>query len=229
MDTELTRVRHEPVAEVRPAAGRADLPAPRVVTALVVGGHALGELIRPAVDSVVVRQPAELVGGDGAGVNLVVLTTPDTVTDLAALAVLPRPRPPVLAVTPAIGPGEVLTVLRSGVRSILVDGQYTRSDLLDAVRATAAGHSRLSPGPLAAVVDHLQAGFGVEPARPVLTPRELDIMRLLVTGEANPAIARRLALAEKTVRNSVSQIYLKLGVSGRGEAVVWWMSRVDPG
>ncbi|MGI5240215.1 LuxR C-terminal-related transcriptional regulator [Dactylosporangium sp. CA-139066] len=203
-----------------------------MATALVIGGagDALAELIRPAVQRVEVRRLAEVRDGDGAAANLIVLPTPAAVRELAALAALPAPRPPMLVVTPAISPAEVLTVLRSGVRSILVDGQYTLADLLDAVRATAAGHSRLSPGPLAAVVDHVQTRpveMGPDPARSILTPRELDIMELLVAGEANGAIAERLALAEKTVRNRVSQIYLKLRVSTRDEAVLWWVGRVD--
>nr|BFE63681.1 hypothetical protein GCM10020063_082070 [Dactylosporangium thailandense] len=54
---------------------------------------------------------------------------------------------------------------------------------------------------------------------------ELDITELLAAGEPDAAIAHRLALAEKTVRNRVSQIYLKLRVSNRTEAIVHWLSR----
>ncbi|GAA4263311.1 LuxR C-terminal-related transcriptional regulator [Dactylosporangium darangshiense] len=214
-----------------PPASRA---RPPVTTALVLGGagHKLAELIRPAVDNVEVRRLADVLDGDGAGANLIVLPTLAAVRELAALAALPAPRPPVLVVTPAIGPGDVLTVLRSGVRSILIEGQYTLADLLDAVRATAAGHSRLSSGPLAAVIDHVQtgpAGSWPPPTRQLLTRRELDIMELLAAGEANAAIARRLALAEKTVRNRVSQIYLKLKVNNRDEAMLWWAGRAGAG
>jgi DNA-binding NarL/FixJ family response regulator len=209
-------------------AGRA---GSRVTTALVVGGAwpALAELIRPAVDRVELRRIADLHDGDGVGANVIVLPTLAAVRELRALAVLPAPRPPVLVVTPAIAPGDVLTVLRSGVRSILVEGQYTRADLLDAVRATAAGQTRLSAGPLAAVVDHVQTGpvGGAEPDRPLLTPRELEILELIAGGETNTTIAQRLALAEKTVRNRVSQIYLKLHVDNRDGAVLWWLGNAE--
>jgi DNA-binding NarL/FixJ family response regulator len=51
-------------------------------------------------------------------------------------------------------------------------------------------------------------------------------MELLAAGESNAAIAARLCLAEKTVRNRVSQLYLKLKVRNRIEAIVYW--RGDP-
>ncbi|MER7275775.1 response regulator transcription factor [Dactylosporangium sp. NPDC000244] len=191
-------------------------------------GHALAELIRPAADSVEVRPLIDVLGGDAPAVDVIVLHTLAPVRELAALATLPGPRPPVLIVTHAIVPGDVLTALRSGARSLLVEGQYTRADLLDAVHATAAGHSRLSPIPLSVVVDHVQSRpteLGPGPFRQPLTRRELDIMELLAAGEPNAAIAHRLALAEKTVRNRVSQIYLKLQVSNRTEAIVHWLSR----
>ncbi|WP_344618163.1 response regulator transcription factor [Dactylosporangium salmoneum] len=194
-------------------------------------GHALAELVRPAADAVEVRPLLEVLGGSGGGADLIVLHTHAVVRELAALAALPPPRPPVLVVAPAIVPGDVLTALRSGARSILVDGQYTRADLLDAVAATARGHSRLSPVPLSVVVDHVQsrpAELGPGPFRQPLTQRELDIMELLAAGEPNAAIADRLALAEKTVRNRVSQIYLKLQVNNRTEAIVHWLSRTAP-
>ncbi|HTI21842.1 MAG TPA: response regulator transcription factor [Kutzneria sp.] len=202
-----------------------------MTTAIVVSGAlpGLAELIRPAVDRVELRRLADLHDGDGVGANVIVLPTLAAVRELVALAVLPAPRPPVLVVTPAIVPGDVLTVLRSGVRSILVEGQYTRADLLDAVRATAAGHSRLSAGPLAAVVDHVQTRPAAEPepGRQLLTRRELEILELIAAGESNVVIAQRLALAEKTVRNRVSQIYLKLRVGNRNEAVLWWLGHAD--
>ncbi|MGI5246931.1 LuxR C-terminal-related transcriptional regulator [Dactylosporangium sp. CA-139066] len=191
-------------------------------------GHALAELVRPAADAVEVRPLAEVLAAGGGGADLIVLHTTAAVRELAALAASPAPRPPVLIVTNGIVPGDVLTALRSGARSILIDGQYTRADLHDAVRATAAGHSRLSPSALSVLVDHVQSRpleHGPGPFRQPLTRRELDIMELLAAGEPNGSIADRLDLAEKTVRNRVSQIYLKLQVNNRTEAIVHWLSR----
>jgi DNA-binding NarL/FixJ family response regulator len=57
--------------------------------------------------------------------------------------------------------------------------------------------------------------------------REHEIMELIAAGEPNAAIAGHIDLAEKTVRNHVSQIYLKLRVNNRTEAIVQWLSRTE--
>ena len=54
---------------------------------------------------------------------------------------------------------------------------------------------------------------------PELTDRELEVLELVARGRANGAIAQQLYLSEKTVRNSVSLIFSKLGVSSRAEAI----------
>jgi DNA-binding NarL/FixJ family response regulator len=53
-----------------------------------------------------------------------------------------------------------------------------------------------------------------------LTPRELDVLRLLANGRSNPDIAAQLFLTEGTVRNYVSGIFTKLGVTDRTQAAV---------
>jgi predicted ATPase/DNA-binding CsgD family transcriptional regulator len=57
--------------------------------------------------------------------------------------------------------------------------------------------------------------------RPRLSPRQLDVMRLLVEGDSNKEIAQRLSLTPKTVMHHTSDIYRKLKVRGRSEAVSW--------
>jgi DNA-binding NarL/FixJ family response regulator len=196
------------------------------VLVVSAGGPGFADLVRSGAHTVGQRSPLDVRPGDLAGPDVIVLHTRSAMRELAMLATLPAPRPPVLVVTNAIAPGAVLTALRSGARSILVEGQYTRADLLEAVRATAAGHSRLSPGPLSALVDHVQRlpstpGHLGQP----LTEGEFDVMELVAAGEPNAAIAERLGLAEKTVRNRVSQIYLKLQVGNRAEAIAHWVGR----
>ena len=66
----------------------------------------------------------------------------------------------------------------------------------------------------------LVTGFvSAAPARPVLTPREQALAALVAEGLDNLQIAARLGLAEKTVRNTLSLLYAKLGVEGRPQAV----------
>jgi DNA-binding NarL/FixJ family response regulator len=61
----------------------------------------------------------------------------------------------------------------------------------------------------------------------LLTPREFEIVDLIARGRSNHEIARRLVLSDKTVRNHVSQIYLKLQVRDRAEAVALWLGTTD--
>ena len=63
-----------------------------------------------------------------------------------------------------------------------------------------------------------------------LTPRELEILRLAATGLANKEIARRLHVSEKTVRNHVANIYDKLGIHDRSQALLYAVRKglVDP-
>jgi DNA-binding NarL/FixJ family response regulator len=68
------------------------------------------------------------------------------------------------------------------------------------------------------------AGLAGTPAAPEthgLTPRELEVLRLLATGRTNHAIAEDLVLAEKTVHRHVSNIFTKLGVSSRAAATAY--------
>ncbi|GAA3249398.1 LuxR C-terminal-related transcriptional regulator [Dactylosporangium siamense] len=193
-------------------------------------GNSLAELLRPCAGGLDVRPLLHVLNGGRIDADLVVLHTHAPIRELTALATLPPPRPPVLVVAHAVVPGDVVPILRSGARSLLVEGQYTRADLLDAARATAEGQSRLSPLPMSIVVDHVQhRAADRSPAllHQPLTRREHEIMELIAAGEPNAAIATRLDLAEKTVRNRVSQIYLKLRVNNRTEAIVQWLSRTE--
>ncbi|MEV0130806.1 LuxR C-terminal-related transcriptional regulator [Dactylosporangium sp. NPDC050688] len=193
-------------------------------------GDSLAELLRPCATALDVRPLLHVLNGGPAEADLVVLHTHAPIRELTALATLPPPRPPVLVVAYTVAPGDVVPILRAGARSLLVEGQYTRADLLDAALATADGHSRMSPVPLSVVVDHVQhRSSDRTPAllHQPLTRREHEIMDLIAAGEPNAAIAVRLDLAEKTVRNRVSQIYLKLRVNNRTEAIVQWLSRTE--
>lgn len=133
---------------------------------------------------------------------------------------------PALVVTTVTDPAEAVRTLQAGATSYLIEGQYDRGELLAAVLGTAAGHSHLSPAVLAAVVRRLQ-----HPERPAVPPevagrlsrRERQILDLVADGYATSVIARREFIAEKTVRNHLNNIYAKLGVRSRAEAVAAWL------
>jgi DNA-binding NarL/FixJ family response regulator len=158
-------------------------------------------------------------------VDLVVLCSALPSRDVRALA--SRGLPPLLVIARTLQPDEVVPTLRAGAVSLLVDGEFTRAELLDAVHGTVRGHSRLSPLALTTVVRHLRRPQAV-PRRHELsrvTTREREILELLSDGRSNGEIATELRLADKTVRNAVSRIYKKLRVRTRAEAMVAWLGQ----
>ncbi len=130
------------------------------------------------------------------------------------------PPVPVLALT-APGHDELLAAaIRAGVRGCLASGSPA-DDLVYGVRMVVAGHVVLA-GELAERLTPLFDGFGMSGERVIprcLSPREQETLRLLAQGYDNRRIARELTLAEKTVRNHVSNIMAKLGVPSRAAAV----------
>lgn len=138
---------------------------------------------------------------------------------------------PILVISPVADEGEVVRTLQAGATSYLVDGQFGGTEVLSATLGTAAGRSHLSPAVLAAVVRRLQhpdrTGIPAELAA-TLSRRERQIMELVAEGHPNSYIARREFIAEKTVRNHLNNIYAKLGVRSRAEAILVWLGHSRP-
>jgi len=122
----------------------------------------------------------------------------------------------------------VLEAVRAGAAGYLLK-DTRRDELVAAIKGTAEGRTYLDPAIAGKVMQ--QAAAGPPPIKPAeawteaLTERELDVLRLLVKGYSNPEIAQRLHLAAGTVRNYVSTIFQKLGVSDRTQAAVVALQR----
>ncbi len=99
-----------------------------------------------------------------------------------------------------------------------------RDDLIEAIKGTMEGKSFLDPTVAGKVMQQAATSPAHQPPlrgpAEVFTDRELDILRLIVQGYSNPEIAGKLYLAPGTVRNYVSAILAKLGVSDRTQAAV---------
>jgi DNA-binding NarL/FixJ family response regulator len=93
--------------------------------------------------------------------------------------------------------------------------------LVDDVRRVAAGQSLFDPNVTAKVLDRRRRGPDEEPRAPHLTDQERRILDLLAEGLTNRQIGERLYLAEKTVKNYVSNLLMKLGMHRRTEAAVY--------
>ena len=115
----------------------------------------------------------------------------------------------------------VLAAIRAGARGYLVKGAGGE-EALRAIRAMANGEIVIGAAVAAEVLQQLGPAAARTAASPFpeLTERERDILQLLAEGYTNTAIASRLHLGHKTVRNYVSIIFRKLQVTGRVDAVI---------
>jgi two-component system response regulator DevR len=99
--------------------------------------------------------------------------------------------------------------------------QVRGNDLVDTVRRVAAGQSTLDPSVTARVLERLRNGPRADPELDALSAQEQRILDLIGTGLTNREIADRMALAEKTVKNYVSSVLAKLGLSSRTQAAIF--------
>jgi DNA-binding NarL/FixJ family response regulator len=99
--------------------------------------------------------------------------------------------------------------------------QIKGDDLVDAIRRVAAGQSLLDPHVTARVLDRLRQGPDEDERLRGLTEQEHRILALLADGLTNRQIADDMFLAEKTVKNYVSNLLAKMGMSRRTEAAVY--------
>jgi two-component system response regulator DevR len=94
-------------------------------------------------------------------------------------------------------------------------------DLIDAVRRVAAGQSLLDPSATARVLDRLRRGETQDPRLVSLTEQERRILELIGEGLTNREIGERMFLAEKTVKNYVSNLLSKMGMERRTQVAVY--------
>jgi DNA-binding NarL/FixJ family response regulator len=170
---------------------------------------------------------------DGAGLlEVVERERPDVVvTDLsmpgldgvaATRQILARsPGTGVLVLTLHDDDATMLAALRAGARGYLVKGA-DRAEIVRAVEAVAAGHAVYGPTVAQRIVGFytgVQERYGAQ-VFPQLTGREREVLELVAAGIGNHAIAARLHLSEKTVRNHLSALLLKVGVPDRSALLV---------
>ncbi|HOT80802.1 MAG TPA: response regulator transcription factor [Microthrixaceae bacterium] len=99
--------------------------------------------------------------------------------------------------------------------------QVKGSDLIDSVRKVARGESLLDPRTTQRVLERIRRAPEEDERLKGLTPQEKRILSLLAEGRTNRQIADEMFLAEKTVKNYVSNLLSKMGMSRRTEAAVY--------
>ena len=143
----------------------------------------------------------------------------------------------VLMITSFEDPNYLLEALKAGAAGYILK-YTTQEEIIDAIRKVLSGESPLNQELAARLLRHLTdrmreeenltsaapEGVPEEPTEPppleLLTPREVEVLRLLARGQNNREIAQTLSVAVSTVKNHIQHILTKLGVSDRTQAAV---------
>lgn len=126
------------------------------------------------------------------------------------------PEARIIVLTTHAGDVQVSRALKAGARAYLLKG-LLRKELLETIRAVNSGHKRLSSEIAAEIAEHASDD--------ALTPREIDVLRLVSGGNANKEVAAQLTLTEETVKSHVRSILSKLGAKDRTHAVAIGVKR----
>src|ERR1700733_7519865 len=121
-----------------------------------------------------------------------------------------------IVLTTYAGDVQISRALKAGARAYLLKS-LLRRELLDTIRAVHAGHKRIPAEVAAQVADHL--------ADDSLTPREIDVLKLIAAGNANKNVADKLSITEETVKGHVKSVLSKLGANDRTHAVTIGLKR----
>ena len=126
------------------------------------------------------------------------------------------PEARIIVLTTHPGDVQVSRALKAGARAYLMKGEL-RKELLETVRAVHAGQKRLSSEVAAEIAEHVTDSS--------LTPREIDVLRLVAAGNANKEVGALLSLTEVTIKSHMKNILAKLGANDRTHAVTIALKR----
>jgi DNA-binding NarL/FixJ family response regulator len=200
------------------------------------------------------REPGiEVVGeaADGsAAQDAVALTAPDVVlmdlsmpgmdgVEATSLMTAGHPSVRVVVLTTFADRGHVTAAIDAGAVGFMLKDADPGA-LADAVRSAARGEAPLDPRAALALIDRRRdpteprAGDTVSTraqsagGEPSLTTREWEVLALIGEGLSNRLIARRLGIAEKTVKAHLTRIFGQIGVTDRVQAALWWSRHGGP-
>jgi DNA-binding NarL/FixJ family response regulator len=122
----------------------------------------------------------------------------------------------IIVLTTYMGDVQVMRALRAGARAYLLKN-LLHKELLDTIRAVHAGKKTISPEVSYELAHHATDD--------VLTPGEIEVLRLIAGGNANKEIAAQLSLTEETVKGRVRGILSKLGANDRTHAAMIGVKR----
>jgi len=196
-------------------------------------------LLRDGLIAVLSTQPDfDVIGeaGDGAeAIQKVMALRPDVVLlDLAMPAMdgvevlahlrVSCPAIPVIVFTAFDTDERILGAIQAGARGYLLKGA-PRDQVFDAVRVVHRGESLLQPVVASKLLRQMSRAREATDTSGALTPRELDVLRLLAQGLQNKEIADNLCLTERTIKFHVTSILTKLQAGNRTQAVTMAVQR----
>ena len=209
-------------------------PTTRSIRILIADDH---EVVRIGLVSLLDRQAgftvvAEARSGDEA-VRLARIHRPDVVvmdirmpngsgTDACRAITAELPNTPVVMLTSYADEEALFEAIAAGASGYVLK-RIGSDELVNAIRTVADGRSMLDPAVTAAVLERLRNAAHAEESGAFgdLTEQERRVLAHLAQGESNREIATAMQLAEKTVRNYVSNVLAKLSLSSRAQAAAF--------
>jgi DNA-binding NarL/FixJ family response regulator len=173
----------------------------------VVGEAATGD---EAVAAATARQPEVVV----MDIQMPGLNGIDATREIVARS----PHIGVLILTMFEDDDSVFAAMRAGARGYLLKGSAPQ-DIVRAIETVGSGEAVFGPAIARRLIDFFATSRAAYPF-PELTEREREVLDLLAQGRSNTDIARRFVISAKTVRNHVSNIFTKLHVADRAQAIV---------
>ena len=175
----------------------------------------------------------EVIAEAASGIDAVALATehqPDVVLmdvnmpglngiDATRRIVAESPHIGVLVLTMFDEDESVFQAMRAGARGYLLKGS-DQEDIARAVHAVARGDAIFGPALAQRLIGYFAADRGAVVPFSGLTDREREVLELIARGRNNSEIARELFISSKTVRNHVSNVFAKLQVTDRAQAIV---------
>jgi NarL family two-component system response regulator LiaR len=131
-----------------------------------------------------------------------------------------HPESRILVLTTFAGEDKILPAIQAGALGYHLKDSRPE-ELVQAIRQVHRGESSLHPVIARKVLEELSRPSDRPPTPDPLTPRELEVLRLVAQGLENPEIAERLVITEATVRTHVSNITSKLHVASRTQAALY--------
>ena len=198
------------------------------MTSVLIG--ASSEVVRAGLESLLATVPTfKVVGSFPIGAALaqfeelqpdVLLLDLESPEDESMSLAMESEISPLVVLTDNTENSLVVEALGSGTRAIL-PRDATSEEIVAAIQATATGLVVLHPHVLRSMLSPILPGEESEPdpSDQTLTPREIEVLRMVAEGLGNKEIASRLGISDHTVKFHISSIFAKLGASSRTEAV----------